>query len=195
MCSTAEPVLPPSALRFSNAYLRVISSNGREKKSSRVVFAMSHRIYWKRQRGDEEPSSLFDFSEHSSLELKRLPSDATWNSVLKKVKPINGVDGPAVIVPGRIHGRARWARFSGDVQIIITLDSEQERDKLMNELRVRIAPWEVLQRRAKEMMSSVAESVTVDEVTHRMEELLIGDVAHNFVGDLTTTESPSEKVK
>lgn len=78
----------PSSELFPRAALRIISSQGTEKKSCDVVLALSHRIYWKVVKSDSDatPKSLFDFRKQSSLELKRLDTSATWKDVEGSVK-------------------------------------------------------------------------------------------------------------
>lgn len=95
--------------------------------------------------------SLYDFKMRSSLEFTSLDSTASWSNVEETVAPVNKC-GPCVVVQGRLHGLERWAAFSGDTKIILTANHEEDRDRWVQELYLRVALWQLLHLRACETM-------------------------------------------
>lgn len=123
-----------------------------------MVLAASHRVYWKAVKDDADsvPKSLFDFRNHSSLELSRLDASATWEYVEDRVKPENS-ERASVSVRRRLHGRARRTTLGSDVKIVLTATNKEQSNKWMLEIRLRIAPWELLHRRAKDLLLDSSE--------------------------------------
>lgn len=125
--------------RFPYARLRVIAANKLEKPRCHVRLAISHRLHWKVVDNDETPAptSLYDFTDQSSLAFARLPSTATWEDVPNKVAPC-GDDCLSFMAAGRLHGRARWTTSSGEVSVVLTASTTAERDRWMNEIGQRV---------------------------------------------------------
>lgn len=161
---------------FSNARITILPRNRGNGSLSFVTFVVTHRIWWKPAQINScaLPKSIYDYKGCDSLELVRLPSDSAWETVEETVRNEDR-QGYGIVVPGKLHGPSRRKRLSGDVQVIIYLDRPNERDGLLNELRVRIAPWQLLQGRARHLASSVEESFSVEEIREKLQTVLVRD--------------------
>ncbi len=111
--------------------------------------AFGYHLRWKFVDADTvSPRTLLDFRDHPCLELDRLDAGSTWADVEREVRPFEGnADSrPALRVPGRLRNQC------GKGAIVIVANSERERDAWLISLRVRIAPWQTLARRATEIV-------------------------------------------
>ena len=105
--------------------------------------------------GSGDPVPLADFSSfrgHFCLSLERLQDHAVWEDVEKEVKPFDGQLGPAFVVSGKLSGRNVSLVKNRRVQLVVISSSVDERNALMNVVRIRISPWQLLHRRMKELL-------------------------------------------
>ncbi len=113
--------------------------------------AFAYHVHWKYvESSTVPPQTLLDFRDHPSLVVDRLDASASWVDVEREVCGFEAnTDGrPALRVPGRV------AVSSAEAAVVIVANSERERDDWVTALRVRIAPWQVLARRATELVRS-----------------------------------------
>lgn len=77
MASVPGPSTRPPSTRFPQARLRVIAADNHEKTPCNVFLALSHRLFWipLTKLNDSPPHSLYDFRNHSSLELTCLAAE------------------------------------------------------------------------------------------------------------------------
>lgn len=170
MSVSATPSRALQPVLFPQARLRIISSSGAEEKPCHVVLAISQRIYWKvfDDNADAAPKSLRDFKNQSSLELERLNTTASWSDVNESIL-LEDKYGPSVVVQGLLHGRERWATFSGNVKIILSAKDAEQRDKWVHELHFRIAPWQLLYVKARKAMPNASQGTPADELARLMD--------------------------
>lgn len=191
MSSSDTPSISAPTRRFPFARLTVIPANKHEKPRCFVRLAVSHRLYWKVVDNEKAPAptSLFDFSNQSSLAFERLTSNATWEDVRKKAAP-HGEDGLSFMVYGRLYGRARRTTLSREVSIILTACKTAERNMLMNEIRLRISPPVVLQQHAKKLMYEDGTDTTfLADLVDEMKSLFVGDIPGQHVDEMSVTPS------
>lgn len=80
------------------------------------------------------------------------------------------------------------------MKLVLVASNVAERGEWIEELRTRITPAKLLQSRAKTLAASSSDTVSVAELTVRMDALLIGDISSGCMGDLNETESPAQEV-
>ena len=103
---------------------------------------------------------LGDFSKfrgHLCLLLERMQEHATWKDVDEKVKPIEGESGPAFVVPGKLSGSELPHFMNRCVQLVIITKLVETRNALMDAVRIRISPWQLLYKRMKEVIGNLRE--------------------------------------
>ncbi len=154
-----------------------------------VVFS---RIYWKAASEDtnDRPPSLADFRGAISLELIRL-EQGTWNEVDKIIK-VDDYEGRArITVRGRLHGRKRRNTLNlvRDAEIEIIASTPEQHQVWLDKIRVRIAPWNLLQQEMKDLASR-APSSGVEELGKT-----VGGLAPGIVGIELSSTSPSKMGK
>ncbi len=113
-----------------------------------VHVLVSNRICWKVANEDtaNEPQSFDDFRHIDSLELVRL-GDGTCNDVDNYVT-VNYHNGtPHITVRGRPHGRTRRKNefFAHNLSVEIIADAQEQFAVLLNQIRARIVPWNLLE--------------------------------------------------
>ena len=92
------------------------------------------------------------FRGHFCLSLERMEKHATWKDVEEKIRPIEEEAGPAFVVPGKLSGREVPFFMNHCVQLIIITETVETRNTLMDAVRTRISPWQLLHKRTKEVL-------------------------------------------
>ena len=103
----------------------------------------------------DDPIQLLDFSSfrgHFSLSLERLKESAVWEDVEKAVEPFDDQLGPGFVVNGKLSGRNVSLMKSRCVQLVVISDTVDERNALMDAVRIRMSPWQLLHKRMKEIL-------------------------------------------
>lgn len=186
--------------RFPTVHVRLISAAGRESKPSLVRLAVSNRLYWKPSKAFEleEPQSLADFRGGNSFVIGRFPSETTWEFIQRSVRVREDDEGPSVIVPGKIRGRARLTRLNAKVKLVLTLSNVEERNRFLEWFRVRVAPWQLLHLRMKELSALFDLAENGKAVKMEIDALLLaeggGDVIRDLAGSVTSSESDEQPV-
>ncbi len=123
-------------------------------KSAYVV--VSSRIYWKVANEDatDKPQSLADFRKTDSLELIRL-SNESWEDVNKIVKVDEQKRRQRITVHGCLHGRTRWNKLFSvpGVQIEIIPETSEQLKDWVQQIRARIAPWNLVEQQVKDAVN------------------------------------------
>ena len=98
------------------------------------------------------PQSFLDFQNADSVELVRA-EDETWNGVDGHVKVDNHDGRRRIIVCGRPHGRTRRHNSlrGGNVRVEIIPSAPEQLELWLNQIRARIAPWQLLQREVRDI--------------------------------------------
>ena len=189
MSSSKTPSHSPSNPR-ETAEVRVLFPRGLLRSnytSAHVV--MSSRIYWKtaNDNATSVPLSLMDFRNASSLELIRL-NEGTWDEVDDIVKVDNTEERKRITVPGRLHGRERWNKclIARDVQVEIIPSTTEQHEAWVDELRARIAPWNLLLEEMKDAASLAALSGLGER------EITVGGLATSMIRNEPSSMSPDE---
>ena len=134
------------------------------------------RVYWLREEENSEPrdawicvstsirwvyakpndlAPLEEFSKFRGqfcLSLERMPKHAIWEDVEEKVKPIENESGPAFVVSGKLSGPWILPCMNGCVQLVIITEAVETRNALMDAVRIRISPWQLLHKRIEEIL-------------------------------------------
>ncbi len=118
-----------------------------------AYIVVSSRVYWKLANKDRsnKPQSLCGFRDGSSLELIRLNDDNSWSKVDEIVKFDSYEERARVTIRGRLHGGKRRNHFylvSG-VELEIIPSTPEQQDVWVNNIRARIALWNLLQQGMK----------------------------------------------
>ncbi len=160
----SSPTSPPGSVStFSpTAQLRVLYprrwGRGRGQRRPRSNYKSAHvlvsgRFYWKEAKkgATSQPLSPLDFRNANSLESVRL-TDGTWQDVDDMVKVDNHDEGARITVRGHLQGRTpRKPLFLvRDVELEIISGSLEQHEVWMNNIRARIAPWNLLQQEMKD---------------------------------------------
>ena len=98
---------------------------------------------------------LVDFSSlrgHFSLSLERLKQSAEWEDVEKAVEPVDDQLGPGFVVNGKLSGRDFSFIKCSHEQLVVISDTVGERNALMDAVRIRISPWQLLYKRTKDVL-------------------------------------------
>lgn len=111
---------------------------------------------------------------------------------MNAVQPCS-TENRSLVVPGRRHGKARWKTMSGNIQLVLSAYSEEERDAWMDSIRLRISPWQVLRERAKGLSGSAEDSVPMHELTRRVEAMYVNVIGTQHMDALA--DSPSTGVR
>ncbi len=122
---------------------------------------VSSRLYWKVANEDRsnKPQSFLDFRNANSLEIVRL-AEGTWNEVDETVTVDNYEGRTRIIVHGHLHGRTRWnnAILVRNVRVEILASTREQREVWVNQIRARIAPWNFLQQKVRDVANRVPSS-------------------------------------
>lgn len=78
------------------------------------------------------------------------------------------------------------------MKLVLTAADEEERNRLMGEIRLRVAPWELLHKRARELMADVSDELSLEELARRMNALLVGEVSLHHLADIRREANSSE---
>ena len=101
------------------------------------------------------PTPLVDFSSfrgHFSLALERLKESAAWDDVEKAVEPVDHQLGPGFVVNAKLSGRDVSYIKSRHVQLVVISRTVDERNALMDAVRICMSPWQLLHKRMKELL-------------------------------------------
>ena len=176
MASEEVPSGRASPAWFPQARLCIIKSNeqNRRKVQCDVRLAFSHRIYWNELNNlkDADSLTLKHFSRHRSLELVRLDDTKTWKDVEKKAAP-SDTDSLSLVVCGRLHDRKPWTPAQGEVKVVLTANSTEQRNRWLNEIRHRICSAKALHEHAKKLVERNGCDSTVEELARQLKVLSV----------------------
>ena len=128
-----------------------------EKKNSEqrdAWICVSTSVRWVHAKpNDFTPLEEFSkFRGHFCLSLERLQKRATQKDVEEKVKPIGDESGPAFVVAGKLSGPEVPRFMNRCVRLVIITETLGTRNALMDAVRIRISPWQLLYKRMKEVL-------------------------------------------
>ena len=84
--------------------------------------------------------------------MERLKEPAVWEDVEKALESVDDQLGPRFVVNGKLSGRDVSYIKSRHVQLVVISDTVGERNALMDAVRIRISPWQLLYKRTKEVL-------------------------------------------
>ncbi len=142
---------PPSSLStFSpTAQIRVSYPQRRRRAHYKSAYVLvSGRVYWKETKKGaiDQPQSLLGFRNTNSLELVRL-RDGSWKDVDEEVMVDSQEGRPRITVRGHLHGHKLF--LVRDVRIEIIADTSDQHEVLVQRIRARFAPWNLLLQQAR----------------------------------------------
>ena len=97
------------------------------------------------------PEEFSKFRGHVCLVLECIQEPARWKGVETSVKLIEDNSWHAHIFPGKLSGRDMRLFTNHYVRLVNTSDTVGKRNALMDALRIRISPWQLLYRSMKEV--------------------------------------------
>ena len=98
------------------------------------------------------PKELSKFRGFFCLALQRIQEPATWKDVERNANPIGDNAGRALVVPGKLWARDLQLFTNHYVRLVITSDTVDERNALMDAIRIRTSPCQLVYRRMKEVL-------------------------------------------
>ncbi len=134
-----------------------------------------------------KPLSFVDFRNANSLELVRL-GDGSWSDVENNATVDTYKGSPRITVRGRPRGRTRRNNgfFVRNLRVEVIPDTPEQLEILLNQIRARIVPWNLLEREVKAVVNG-AQSSGVDEL-----EKALGGLVRGFVGSRPSSISADE---
>lgn len=125
-----------------------------------------------------EPTSLFHFRGGNFLAVSRLADGMSWDAVERMVSAREDDSGYSVVVQGKLEGPGRRSslRMNDFVQLSLTADTAEEGKRLLNALRIRVVPPDLLHGHVQACVEAIQPTISIDEVKKRLETMLVQDV-------------------
>lgn len=156
---TPHPPMASSSSKFTSPFPRGTVYWRTKKRSSQprpVLLSISTAVRWIYTDSQTEPPLKFScFQGHNCLSLTRLEPGKEWKHAVSAARLHDDGRGPAFIVPGTLSPQKnrlsnKRVRKSTEGELVVVANTVEERDALMNAVRIRICPWQVLYRRFKD---------------------------------------------
>ena len=115
----------------------------------------------------DDPNPLLEFSSFRGqyfLSLERPREPAVWEEIEKAVEPIDNRRATGFVVHGLLKYPNRWHTSICYTQLDIIFNTVDERNAVMEHLRIGKSPWQLLHRRMKEGLldSNLSDKVLKD---------------------------------
>ena len=142
-----------SSFTFPRARVQWVTKKGRKKQLDGWL-CISTALRWVHidSRDSATQVDLSSFRGQYCLSLTRLKESAVWEDVEEAVVPFDNGRVPGFAVRGKLTHPGAWRAKRRSVKLDIIFDTADERNAIMEQVRIRVAPWELLYRRMKEAM-------------------------------------------